>query len=249
MKKPGCLARMRVAELLPEGGGHVADGVDAEGVAAFVDPLLVGADHVVEHGGVLVVVVGQLRQVVVGVIEAVQRVAHGVELVRGEVLLVGDQRAVLVEDLPELRLLHRHGEGGRAVVDHDVLHHLQPVLVHGGGELAVVQVLARQVLVHLVEVDAPVAVEAGLAAVGELGAPAHRVAAGEGLVRVVDDGGDPHRAEAHALDVVGVVQHALEVAAEVADVRALALGCAAHRDVPGGVCAALVAVVVARCRR
>jgi len=91
-------------------------------------------------------------------------------------------------------------------------------------------------------------VVAGLAAVGEHAAPAHRIAAGEGLVRVVDDGREPHRAEAHAADVVGVVGDALEVAAEVAGVGALAGRRAGHGPVeaaPRRVGSALLAEVVA----
>ena len=66
--------------------------------------------------------------------------------------------------------------------------------------------------VQLVEVDAPVAVVAGLAAVGEHPLPLHFLAAGEGLVGVVDDRRDPHRGEAEAADVAGVVHDAFEVA-------------------------------------
>ncbi len=72
-------------------------------------------------------------------------------------------------------------------------------------------------LVELEEIDAPVAVVAGLAVVVRA-ALARRLAAGERLVRVVDDRRQPDRREAHGGDVPRVVQHAAEVAAEVADV-------------------------------
>jgi hypothetical protein len=82
--------------------------------------------------------------------------------------------------------------------------------------------------------------------VGPHAAPLHGRAAGEGFVGVVDDRRDPHRAEAHVLDVLGVVEHAAEVAAEVADVVGLALRRAGHGAIEGVQrrALALVAVVV-----
>jgi hypothetical protein len=93
------------------------------------------------------------------------------------------------------------------------------------------------------EIDAPVAVEAGLAAVGERLLAGDLVAAAELLVGVVDDGRDPDRAETHVADVVGVVEQAAEVAAEITEVVGFAVRCA-QWEVEGAQCPALVAMVV-----
>ena len=202
-----------VGEFLPERMRHPGDGVHAERRRALVDPLLVCADQVLHHRRVVLVEVGQLRQATAGVVEGVQRLAARVQPVRIQVLVVGDQPAVLVPDLAVLGLHLRHRIRGRAVVADDVQHHVQLLFLHGAGETGEIQPFAGQVFVELVEVDAPVAVVAGLAAVGEHPGPLHFFAAGEGFIRVVHDRRDPHRGEAEVADVAGVVEHAFEVAA------------------------------------
>src|SRR5690606_31865638 len=116
--------------------------------------------------------------------------------------------------------------------------------VHGIGQFGKAHAGAGQVLVHAMEVDAPVAVVAGLSAVAEDAVAARRRTAGEGLVGIVDDRRDPDRAEAHALDVVEIVGQPPEAATEVADVAGHAVA-GRQRDVERAVGAALVAVVVA----
>ena len=128
----------------------------------------------------------------------------------------------------------------------DVEHHLQSVAAHAVAEFAEVQTRARQVLVFDEKVDAPVAVEAGLATVGEETFPRNRVATAELFVRVVDDGCDPDRTEAHLADVVGVVEQAAEVATQIADIVRLARRRARRRQIEAAQRTALVAVVVAR---
>ena len=98
--------------------------------------------------------------------------------------------------------------------------------------------------VQLVEIHSPVAVVAGLAQVGPLAAPADRFAAGESFIRVVDDGRDPYGSEAHVADISRIVDHAFEVAAQVADVVAFTFRRAGHGAVKGVVHTALVALVV-----
>ena len=119
------------------------------------------------------------------------------------------------------------------MVADDVEHHLQPCLVHLRGESAEIEAGRGQVFIQHPEIVGPVTVVAGLAPVGERATPFHCVAAGEGLVRIVDDWRDPHCTEAHLLDVIDVVHHALEVATQVADVGVLALRCARYRAVEG----------------
>ncbi len=246
-----------LAEGLPERRRHPADGVDAEGIGALVDPLRVGTDEVVQHRRVRGVEIAELGEVAVidramlrvhrpgGVVERMQRVVRGIELLRRQVLVVGDELALAVVNLAEHRLVLGHRPGRRTVVADDVEHQLHVAIVHRLGQVRERHARARQVFVDLVEVHAPVAVVAGLAAIGEDGAAPRRLASGEGLVRVLHDRRDPDRAEAHAVDVVEVVGESLEVAAEVADVAGHAIA-RRQRDVEGAVPATLVALVVGR---
>src|SRR5687768_14995006 len=99
-------------------------------------------------------------------------------------------------------------------------------------------------LVEPVEIHAPVAVITGLALVGPEAAPACRFSAAEILVGIVDDRRDPHRTEAHVADVIGIVDDAFEIAAEVAYVVAFAVR-PQDAAVEGRMRAALAALVVA----
>ena len=245
-----------LGECLPERGRHPRDGVDAEGVRALVDPLQVGAAEVVQHCWIGRIEIPELGQVAIedgalvrihrarGVPERVQRVVPGVELVGRQVLVVGDEFAVAVEYLAELRLRRGHHPCRRTVIAHDVQHQLHVARMHRIGQPLEVQAGARQVFVELVEVVAPVAVVATLALVGEDRAATGRGAATEGFVRVVHDRRDPHRGETHLLDVVEVLGQALEVAAQVADVAGHPVA-RRQRDVEGAALATLVALVVA----
>jgi hypothetical protein len=159
-----------------------------------------------------------------GVVQRMQRIAGRVETLAREVLVIGDQTALGVVQLAELGLVHRHAERRRAVVDDDVEDDLEPLRTHALAECAEIQARTRQVLVEAMEIHAPVAVVAGLAAIGPQPALDRLPAADERLVGIVDDRRDPHRAETHVADVVGIVEHALEVAAEVTDVVLLGLG-------------------------
>ncbi|MNV53935.1 hypothetical protein D3C71_1461000 [compost metagenome] len=128
-------------EFMPPRMRQPANGVDAQCIHALRGPLQIGAGEVVHHRRVVFVEVGQLGQVAVEdrplaavhradvVVEGVQRVVLRVELVRRQVLVVGDELAVLVEDLAELRLLVWHRPCGRAVVADDIQHHLQTGIV------------------------------------------------------------------------------------------------------------------------
>ncbi|MNI30186.1 hypothetical protein D3C73_840210 [compost metagenome] len=110
-----------VDELVPPRMRQPADGVDAQRVYALRGPLQVGPHQVVHHCRVVLVEVAQLGQIAVEdravlavdrtdvVVERVQRIVLRVELLRRQVLVVGNQRAVLVEDLAELRLPLGHG--------------------------------------------------------------------------------------------------------------------------------------------
>ena len=127
----------------------------------------------------------------------------------------------------------------------DVEHDFQAVLIaHPAGEIGELQALGLEVLVDPVEIDAPVAVIARLAAVREK-AFANPVAAGEGLVGIVDDGRDPHCRESHLADIGGVVENPLEVAAKVTDVVGNA-GRRHERPVEGSVCATLGLLIIGR---
>ena len=125
----------------------------------------------------------------------------------------------------------------------DVEHDFQAVLIaHPAGEVGELQALGLEVLVDPVEIDAPVSVIARLAAVREE-AFANLVAAGEGLVGIVDDGRDPHRREPHLADIGRVIENPFEVAAEVTDVVGNAGRCH-ERPVEAAVGAALVPLIV-----
>ena len=112
-------------------------------------------------------------------------------------------------------------------------------------ECGEIQARARQVFVEGEEVVAPVAVISGLATIGQTARPVDRVAAGESLVWIVGDRRDPYGAEAEVADVVGVVQHAFEIAAEVADVVRVAVR-TCDRNVERAIGTALLALIVAR---
>ena len=234
-----------VGEGLPERQRLVADGVDPQRIHALPDPVQVGIDQVVHHRWIVGIEVRQLGQVGLGVVERVQRVVRRIELVRRQVLVIGHQPAFGVEQLPELRLGHRHGPGRRPVVADDVQHGLQAMGAQAGGEAGEIQPCTGQVLVQAVKVHPPVAVVAGLAAVGQEAGAGDRITPGEGLVGVVHDRREPHRGEAQVVDVGGIVEQAAEVAAQVADVAGLAVA-RRQRQVEGGVGAALLALVVGR---
>ena len=130
------------------------------------------------------------------------------------------------------------------MVADDVQHDPEAVLVaHSAREVGEPQARRLEVFVHAVEVHAPVAVVTGLTAVGKERL-ADAEAAGECLVRVVDDRRDPNGREAHVADVIRVAEQALEVAAQVADVvhHPARRG---QRPVERAVGAPLVAVIVA----
>ena len=160
-------------------------------------------------------------------------------------LLVGDELALRIEDLAELRLRDRHRPGRRAVIGDDVEHDLEVLFAHAARERGEIQGGTRQVLVEHEEVVGPVAVVAGLAAIGQAALPPDRIAAAERLVRIVGDRRDPDRPETEVADVAGIVQHALEVAAEVADVVGLAVR-SGDRNIERALRTALLALVVAR---
>lgn len=130
------------------------------------------------------------------------------------------------------------------MVPHDVQHDLQLAGVHGTGKAGEIQARAGQMFVERVEVDAPIAVIAGLAMVAERAAAGDRLAAGKRFVGVVDDRGDPHRPEAQVADVIGMLDDALEVATEIADVVLAAVG-AWCGHIEGAMRTALIAMVVA----
>ena len=153
---------------------------------------------------------------------------------------------VAVINLAKLRLIHGHRKRRRAVVGNDVEHGQQPFGAHAVGELAEVQPRARQVFVLDEEVHAPITMEPALAAVGKEALPGHRVAAAEMFVRVVDDRGDPDRAEAELAHVVGVIEHAAVITTKVTDIVVFAGGAARCRQIKGSTCAALLAMVVRR---
>ncbi len=243
-EEAGALGAYAVGEALPEVVRHPGDGVHPECGRALIDPLFVGTDEIVEHRRIVLVEIGQLGQPAAGVVESVQRVAGGVEVLRPQVLVIGDQPALAVPQLAVLRLRHGHGVGRRAMVGDDVQHHVQLPAFHRAGETGEIQAAAGQVFVQPVEIGAPVAVVAGLAAIGEGAVPDHRVAAGEGFVRIVDDGRHPDRGEAHVADVAGIVEDALEVAAQVADVVGFAGRRAGCRQVEAAMRATLIAMIV-----
>ena len=183
----------------------------------------------------------------------VQRIVRRVELVRRQVLVIGEQSAIGRENLPELRLCRRHAPARRAVVADDVEHRAEALFAQLRGECGEVQAGTAPVLVEAIEIRAPVAVIAGLATVGEDAAPGRRVAAGESLVGIRHDGRDPHRRKTHVADVVRIVHNAFEVAAEITEVVAHALGIAqllavrpAQGNIEGRMRTALVAMVVGR---
>ncbi|KAG1581668.1 hypothetical protein G6F46_015330 [Rhizopus delemar] len=91
------------------------------------------------------------------------------------------------------------------MVADDVQHHFQACAVQSPGQPCEVQVLAGEVLIKFVEVDAPVAVVAGLATVGQRAGAADRLAAGVGLIGGVDVRRDPLCAEAKIADVLRIV--------------------------------------------
>lgn len=233
-----------LGKIVPEGIGHMADGVDAQGVGALVQPLRVSTDEIVEHLGAGVVDVRELHQIAGVVEEAMQWILVRLELLRRQVLMVGQQGAVGGIDLAVLGLIDGHRERRRAMVGDHIQHRLQALCLESGGEFGKAQARARQMFVQLVEVDAPVAVVTGLALITHHGAKDRRITAGEGFVRIVDDGRQPDRTETHVGDVISVIKQALEVAAEVADVVIQALGQARRLAVEGRVRAALIALIV-----
>jgi hypothetical protein len=159
-EEAGMLRADASGECIPERRRHPADGVDAEGVRPLVDPVAVGIDHVVEHRGVPRIEIRELRQVAVedrslrgvdragGVVEAMQRVVRGIQRLRRQVLVVGDEPAGLVEHLAELRLWLRHRPARRAVVADDVQDQCHVLGMHRTGKSGEVQVGARQVFVE-----------------------------------------------------------------------------------------------------
>src|SRR5690606_34444332 len=178
-------------------------------------------------------------------VEGMQRIAGRIELLRRQVLVVGQQPALAVVHTTEHRLVPGHGPCRRSVVADDVQHQLHVARMQRARQVGKVHARTGQVLVHAMEVHAPVAVVTGLATVAEEAVAAGGRAAGEGLVRVVDDGRDPDRAKAHVLDVVEVVGQPPEVAAQVADVAAHAIAWW-QWNVEAAVGTALVAMIVAR---
>ena len=232
-------------EAIPESERLVADRVDAERRRALPDPLPVGADEVVHDGRIVRIEVAELGQVGFRVVPALQRVVRRIELGGRQVAVVGEQRASGIEDLAEAGLLLRHRPGRRAVVGDDVEHGLEALRAQATGQLGEAEAGARQVLVDRVEVHAPVAVVTGLAAIGQERGAGDLVAAGERFVGVVDDRRDPDRAEAHLADVIGIVEQAAEIAAEITEVGDHTIG-AAQRYVEARVGTALIALVVAR---
>jgi hypothetical protein len=74
------------------------------------------------------------------------------------------------------------------------------------------------------------------------------IAACKGSVRVVDDGRDPYACETHAIaNIVGMVQHAFEVTAQIADVVRAAVG-SFEWDIEAAMLTPLIALVIARDR-
>jgi hypothetical protein len=96
-----------------------------------------------------------------------------------------------------------------------------------------------------IEIHAPIAVVAALAAIGEKASPAHGITAGERFVGIVDDRRDPYGTEAHVANVACVVEQAFEVAAEIADVVRLAIR-SLDRSIEAVIGAALIAIVIRR---
>lgn len=173
-----------------------------------------------------------------------QRIVGRLKLVMRQVLMVGQQIAVSIVEFAEFGLIDRPECRGAVVAD-DIEYGFDAFLAHRGGELREVEIRARQMFIETPEIHAPVAVIARLATVGQDAAPLDLVATCKGGIGIVDDGRDPDTGKAHVANVVGMVQHAFEVTAQITDVVRAAVR-AFERNIETSIVAPLLALVVAR---